>query len=322
MKKFYGTPVYQSDSISNNNQYLLTIENPDIDILEIKDGIEQNKLVLFRSMPFESAATLFSDLVNRYGLKDSFDVQMQFVVHLMEDRAPVDNVAVTVNERGPFQIIQHHAEGDSTSQLDLFGLHCIQNVASGGENILSLINQTANHSKLRAKEKVIIGSDLSDAEIRELRSPHLDAKDIIEHCSSSCRVLKKTQRGSVVVKPTPIKATKSAINGEDYITYWDNVTVHDHAFHRHQYELLRYLDILQEGTGSNYESYMHVENDSDWAPADTDSGDIDQTAKLFSCHILHKMEANDFLVFNNRAWTHSVNNWHPEQVRELRAMYA
>jgi alpha-ketoglutarate-dependent taurine dioxygenase len=67
---------------------------------------------------------------------------------------------------------------------------------------------------------------------------------------------------------------------------------------------------------------MHVESDSDWAPADTKSGTIEETAQLFDCHVQYKMEEGDLLLFNNRAWTHAVNNWNPDDERKLRAMYA
>lgn len=247
---------------------------------------------------------------------------MQYVVHLMEHRASVDNVAVTVNARAPLEIIQPHSEGDSTAQLDLFSLHCVRNAVHGGENVLSLIDQSADHSALRAKEKAIVGTDLSSAEIEALRRQHRDARAVVSSCSDSQRTLLEHGRARVVVRPAPVAAARSQITGTDVITYWDNVTVHDRAFHRHHYELLRHLGLLNEGAGGGYEAYMHVERDSPWQPADTDSGDVPQTASLFSLHVVHKMAPDELLLFNNRTWTHAVNNWPPDEVRTLTAMYA
>jgi hypothetical protein len=85
---------------------------------------------------------------------------------------------------------------------------------------------------------------------------------------------------------------------------------------------LAHLGIVHQPYGADYKLYMHVEKDSDWAPADSDSGTTEQTAKLFSCHVLLKMEEGDLLILNNRTWTHSVNNWPPTEVRKLSAMYA
>jgi hypothetical protein len=321
MDPFQGVPVFDSSSSDNELQHIRS--DPDVSLSQLRDAIAQNKLVLLRSTPFTKAGSIFRRLAASYGLEDSYDLQMQYVVKAMKDRAPVGNLAVTVNERGPLQIIQPHSEGDSTSQLDLFGLHCTQNAMDGGENILSLIDQRADHSRLRAKEKAILGTNLSPGEIYELqRKEHLDARAVISDPSSVCRVLKETPRGSVVVRFVPIAASRSVITNESLFSYWDNVTVHDRAFHRHQYELLRHLAILQEGAGPDYAAYMHVEDDSPWRPADTDSGDIAQTAGLFRCHVVHKLAADDFLIFNNRAWTHAVNNWPPAQARKLTAMYA
>lgn len=322
MDTFYNTPLFRSETQGEDNPHLLTFENSEIDLGQIQKGLEHNQLALIRSTSFEDAGALFGDLVDHYDLRDSYDLQMQLVVEMMEAREGIDDVAVTVNDRGPFQMIQPHSEGDSTSQLDLFGLYCVQNTSTGGENVLSLIDQSADHSRLRAKEKAVVGQQLSDFDIHKLRENHLDATDVLSSLPPESRVLWESPKGSVVVRPVPLSPSKSVLSGEDLFTYWDNVTVHDHAFHKLQYELLNHLGILQKEIGDGYEFYMHVEDDSDWAPADTESGTVEQTSALFSAHVLHKMQSGDFLLFNNRAWTHSVNNWNPNQTRKLNAMYA
>lgn len=322
MQIFYDTPVFNTDSDSDIKD-LVKFESHNADVNQINEALSKNKLVLIRSLSFENSTIFFRKLVDHFGLSDSYAVQMQFVVHMMESRKPKDDVAVTVNERGPFQIIQPHSEGDSTSPLELFGLYCKKNSKSGGENILSLISQSADHSKLIAKEKAVVGENLSNDDINRIRGHHLDAKEVISNCLSTDRVLNVEQKGKLVVRNVPIKASKSIISKEDLYTYWDNVTVHDHAFHEHHYELVKKLNILNKSSeNADYKTYMHVEDDSDWAPADTKSGDISETSKLFDLHILHKMDVNDFLIFNNRAWTHSVNNWLPGEEREMFAMYA
>ena len=321
MEDFLGTPVHLSSEAEASGQ-LLRLSCSNIDMAQIEHAIEHDRLVLIQATPFAQATAAFATLVDRYGLRDSYEVQMQFVVHTMKDRTPVEDVAVTVNERGACQIIQPHCEGDSTSQLDLFGLYCVCNATTGGENILSLIEPRADCSRLRAKEKAIVGNALSAKEIATLRGQHLDARTVLASCDDACRLLTESEHGRVIVRRTPVLAAQSAISGETLRTLWDNVTVHDHAFHRHHYELLRHLNILHEGLGSGYAHYMHVEADSSWAPADTDSGDSTEIARLFRCHVLHKMQSGDLLIFHNRAWTHAVNNWPPHEVRQLRAMYA
>ena len=321
MEEFFGTPIYRPRD-TGAGSCLLAVEHTEPDQGAVRAAIEKNQLLLIQSMDFKRASSLFAELADHYGVGDSYRLQMQYVVHTINTRVPVDDVAVTVNERGPFQVIQSHSEGDSTAQLDLFGLYCVKNSTSGGENILSLINQTADYSRLRAKEKVIIGAGLSNQEIGTLRQYHLDAKRVLEHCDTTCRVLTEIGRGRVVVMPVPIARARSAITGEALMTLWDNVTVHDHAFHRHQYELLRHLGILCKGPELDYLNYMHVEEDSTWAPADSDSGELGHTSRYFTCHVLYKMQPADFLIFHNRAWTHAVNNWFPDDFRQLRAMYA
>lgn len=323
MDSFHGTPVFRSTDGPAANPHLVVLEGEAADLASIKDGLARNRLVLIRQMPFERAGALFGELVDAYDLRDSYEIQMQYVVELMAARDAVDNVAVTVNKRGPFEIVQPHSEGDTTAPIELFGLHCIQNAASGGENVLSLINQSADHSRLRAKEKAIVDRGMSTQERNKLRSSHLDAKDVLSDAPPGCRVLAESAHGSVIVRPVPLTPGRSVVSDSTLVTYWDNVTVHDHAFHKFNYELLRDLGILHTRAGqSDYTAYMHVEEDTPWSPVDSDSGGVDETSRLFECHIVHKMEAGDFLLFNNRAWTHAVNNWPPEETRTLNAMYA
>ena len=126
----------------------------------------------------------------------------------------------------------------------------------------------------------------------------------------------------VVLAAKSVTPQKSKINNQSVVTYWDNITVHDQAFHRHQYELLKEIGILRNGFGKNYQDSMHIEAYSDWAPVDTDSGSTKDTAKLFDCHIVHKMKIGELLIVNNRTWCLSVNNWEPGEQRQLLALYA
>jgi hypothetical protein len=317
---FWNVPILRFTDSAEGRAVVL--EHSQAVISKVIGAVRRNQLVLVPSISFEQSGMLFQAIVNECGLGDSYDLQMKYVAHMLSGRTPIKNVAVSVNHRGAFEIIQAHSEGDTTSPLDLFGLYCVENADSGGQNILSLVNQTADHSNLRAKEKVVVGGELSRKEIAELRRGHLDAKVVLEHCPSPCRVLTDTGRGKVVVRLMPVLPAQSGITGENVVTYWDNVTVHDHAFHRHQFELLQHLGILRTDLGADYERYMHVEEYSPWAPADSDSGDVRQTSRLFSCHVVHKMNPGDFLIFHNRAWTHSVNNWPSNETRNLYAMYA
>lgn len=322
MLNFHNVPIYNT-KFDQNIEDLLILDSNDLNITQITEALSKNKLILIRAFSFEKSSILFKELVDHYSLADSYEIQMQFAVHMMMDRQPIDDVAVTVNNRGPFQIIQAHSEGDSTSQLDLFGLHCKKNAETGGENILSLINQSADYSKLIAKEKAIIGKNLTEADIYTIRGEHWDAKEVISQCHTPYKVLSESPKGKVIVRNVPVKPSKSVISNEELYTYWDNITVHDHAFHQYHYDLLKELNILNENsTNADYTTYMHIEADSDWAPADTRSGEIEETSKLFDRHIVHKMQPDDFLIFNNRAWTHAVNNWVDGDQRDMFAMYA
>jgi hypothetical protein len=154
IESFYNTSIYWEGNSSNPHIYLVTPDSFDIQL--ITQALANNKLLLYRGMSVDSASEIFGELVDFYDLRESYDIQMQLIVYMMKGRESVDEVAVTVNERGPFEIIQPHSEGDSSSPLDLFGLHCSKNAEIGGENILSLINQDADHTSLLAKEKVIV----------------------------------------------------------------------------------------------------------------------------------------------------------------------
>jgi hypothetical protein len=323
MRSFHGTPVLWPDRQGDAAPHLVAVEHQTLDPVALRQAVARNQLALVRGVEFRAACALFGELVDHYDLRDSYDVQMQYVVNMMAAREAVEGVAVTVNRRGPYQMVQPHSEGDTTAPLELFGLYCEQDAASGGESVFGLVNQAADHSKLRAKEKAVLDRGLSPAELNKLRRNHLDAKAVIVSDDAVSRVLVESPHGDIVVRQMPVTRSLSPVSGEPLMTYWDNVTVHDHAFHRCHYELLNQAGIFHVDVGAaDYAHYMHVEDDSAWGPADTDSGNLDETAALFACHVIYKMAPGELVVFNNRAWTHAANNWPPHDTRTLRAMYA
>lgn len=322
LNHFYNTPVLNTELDDHVEDYLYVCDKAEHNYATIQQQLENNKIIVVRNCCMADAAELFEHLVECYDLEESYNLQMQYVVHMMEDREAVDDVAVTVNERGPNQMIQAHSEGDSTSPLDLLALFCEKNSESGGHNVLSLINQGAVHERLVVREKVLVGEDIEQQEKNHLTGHHRDTYRTADSIPEGARILAESENGAIAVSGFHLESQISAVNGEDVVTYWDNVTVHDLAFHQHQFELLRHCNILHQAEGDDFRNYMHVEEDSDWAPANTCSGSLEDTAQLFSCHIIHKMQAGDFLIVNNRIWTHAVNNWPAEQPRKLFAMYA
>ncbi len=323
MNDFHGASIWSPANGRGIGDALVAMDEHACDVQRINEGLVRGSVVLVRSLSFERAVAVFDALVEIHGLRDSYDAQMQYVVGLMAGRDPVESVAVTVNKRGPYQMVQAHAEGDTTAPLELFGLYCVRNSDTGGESVLSLIDQAADHSKLRAKEKAIVDRGLSPSELNRLRRHPLDAKAVIGDASAACRTLAETEHGQIIVRHVPLAQGPSRISGEQLVTYWDNVTVHDHAFDRHHHALLTHLGILHPAPNAQtYQAYMHVEDDSPWAPVDTDSGTVEETARLFRGHLVHKLGAGELLVVNNRLWTHAASNWPPDQCRTVYAMYA
>lgn len=325
METFFNTPVYRTELLdrqTNDFMVLLDFQRQKIELSDILSSLSENKLVLIRSNPFPKAGELFKRIVKHYELHQSYELQMQFAVHMMKDRKSVHNDAVTVNDRDAFQIIQPHSEGDTTSPLDLFALYCVKNSQTGGENILSYVDQSACYSRVKAKEKIVVGEHLTKKEISSLAEGHFNVSTVVDSCTDIVKILRENEKGLLGIRKAMLKPMKSVISGEDLFTLWDNITVHDHAFHEYQFELLKHLGILISNNSTEYNNYMHVESDSDWAPADTRSGSLQETSDLFAFHVVHKMQPNDLLILNNRAWTHSVNNWAKGESRELLAMYA
>lgn len=318
-------PIYYTDS---KNSVLTCIKLSILDssitnTYSIIKLLELDQVIIVKKNTFDQAVRIFENICAYYDLEKSYKVQMQYVVRLLKDRVGKDDKAVTVNNRGPYQIIQPHCEGDSTSPLDLFALYCKKNAEHGGENIFSSIKQSADFSKLKAKEKVIIGKDLNDLDRIRLRKHHLDAKKTARSILPEDRIVLKEEIGSLVVRKVPLEATYSPILKKKIYSLWDNVTVHDKSFHQFQYNFLMELELLKEELGSNYSSYMHVEEDSYWAPADTFSSSPEDLHNYFDASIVHKMEPGDLAIINNKSWAHSANNWLTGNwEREIFAMYA
>src|SRR5258708_1333489 len=140
MESFCNTMILRTERPGGDVSQVLSFQDGAGGSGKITRAIEQNRLVLIQRTSFHRAAATFGELVDHYGLRKSYELQMQYVVTRMKARDGIDNVAVTVNKRAPYQIIQPHSEGDSTSPLDLFGLYCVRGAEIGGENVLSLVS--------------------------------------------------------------------------------------------------------------------------------------------------------------------------------------
>jgi hypothetical protein len=322
MNSFFGTPIYLSQEQAIGSGWLVKFTAKNMDFVKMKTALQNNKIVLISAVDLNLSGLIFGKFVDHFNLRDSYDLQMQVVGQAMASRTPVDDMAVSVSKRGEHKLIQAHSEGDTTSPLDLFGLYCKDNSPEGGESLFSMADQHVDHSRLRAKEKVIIGENLANAELHQLRLEHRDALKVDFEHHADDKVVQTIGRGSVVIRQFAVAPSQSIISGENLVTYWDNVTVHDHAFHEYHYELLKNFDLLCHRLGTDYQSYMHVGSYSDWAPADTKSGNVEQTSELFACHVSLKLDSGDLCFLNNKAWTHAANNWPSEQHRNIVAMYA
>lgn len=321
MDTFLNTPVFNSKNKAKS-EYLIEADLSTTDVSIIVEHLKANRIVLIQAMDFSDASQFFRNLAEYCNLSNSYKTQMDYVIRTMEDRKSVDKKAVTVNSRSPYELIQPHCEGDSTAQLDLFSLYCETNSNSGGESIFSLINQKAEFSHLRAKEKIVVGNNLSEADLIKLRGYHFDARELDSKLLPTDKIVVAKEKGYVVVRNKELRPSTSVLTGKSTFTLWDNVTVHDHAFHKYFFSLVKELGILNESLGKDYRSYLHIEEDSYWAPADTLSGTAEQTSNLFKCHVVLKLAKGDFILVNNRTWTHAANNWNHKEPREIFAMYA
>ena len=199
MDTFLNTPIFNSKNKAKS-EYLIEADLSTTDVSIIVEHLKANRIVLIKAMDFSDASQFFRNLAEYCNLGASYKTQMEYVIRTIEDRKSVGKKAVTVNRRSPYELIQPHCEGDTTAQLDLFSLYCKTNPSSGGESIFSLINQEADFSYLIAKEKIVVGNDLSEADLIGLRGYHFDAKELDSKMLPTDKIIFEKENGYVVVR--------------------------------------------------------------------------------------------------------------------------
>lgn len=300
-----------------------------IDITKpIAETLEAGHCILIHEIDRAHAETVFRQVSRHFDLEDSFDLQMGIGVDNTPSRDSVSLSAVSVNHRSDFQLIQPHSEGNTTMPMEIFGLHCTCNSEHGGETVLGLVDQAADFSALVAREKFLITPDAPAGSILadDLLAAHGSVRSVDTQVRPGDRVLETAADGtSVVVRDMPVEASPGLLLAKPAVTLWDNVTVHDRAFHRFMLGLMRDRGLLVEPEPElpwSDEFYFHIEPKAPWGPIRDRTADIEYVSSLFKQLIVVKLLPDQMLLVNNRLWTHAANNWAPSDTRILSAMYA
>jgi hypothetical protein len=279
-------------------------------------------VVLIPNVAGDDIDSLIENVAEQLGLRASLELQAGFAGFLGH-RRNIGKYFMTVNNRGDYQFIPPHSEGDSFIGMELAAFFCYENSTDGGETILMNVDSSGQawNSLREKKSRGKLGSrSLSHGEL--LRARALYRLNLPDDLLRSDDQVLEEQRSAipgllvfdVLAKPTKIRSR--ILNRELYV-YWDNIASID-SHSANQYEcLLRESALLKKPP-----DHLNIAQLDSAAPRRIWHSGVNYT-EIFKCRITRKLVPGDLIIFNNLTWTHAANNWSPGSgVRKMVAAFA
>jgi hypothetical protein len=288
----------------------------------IIEALKEDSVVLVKNIEADQADYIMHKVASRFGLGDNLELQAG-VAAVYGHRQNVGRYFMTVNERGPYQFIPPHSEGNSFINMQIASFYCYENSTDGGESILLNVDDSSSMWELlkdhahrgRLASRPLAAHEVSM--IRMLYQLNFPA-DILR---DDDQVLEERQTEipgftvlEVLAKP---QKTHSRLLDRKVYALWDTIASIDFDMAVQYLDLLRQASLLREPeNGLELHAIDNAANRHIWH-----SG-VDYS-RLFTCKITHKMAPGDLLLQNNMTWTHSAANWTPKSgVRRITASFA
>jgi hypothetical protein len=310
--------------VPENSSRLVIIDydGHEINVSDVVRSLRQDLLVLIRNIASEQADRIMHDVAAGFGLSDALELQVGFA-GFMGHRHNVGKYFMSVNERGDYQFISPHSEGDSFVNFQLASFFCYENSTDGGETILMNVNDSSIAWQ-SFREKVRRGRLgkrlLAPHEIRRARGLYrLSLPE--DALREDDQILKEHQTDiadltilDVLAKPR--RAYSRILERELYV-YWDSIASIDFDSASEYLRMLRQCGLLREPQGG-----LELREMDNAAHRRVRHSGVDY-AQLFNCKITRKLVPGDLIIQNNLTWTHAVANWSPGSgTRSIAACFA
>jgi hypothetical protein len=294
----------------------------DLDVDIILSSLAEDSVVLIPNVAGDDIDSMIVTVAERLGLRGSLELQAGFAGFLGH-RSNIGKYFMTVNNRGDYQFIPPHSEGDSFIGMELAAFFCYENSTDGGETLLMNVDGAGQawNSLREKKSRGKLGSrSLSPGERSRARALYrLNLPDDL--LQSDDQILEEQKSAipglmvvDVLAKPTKVR---SRILNRELYAYWDSIASID-SHSANQYECL----LRQSALLKNPPDHLRIAHLDSAAPRRIWNSGVNYT-EIFKCRITRKLVPGDLIIFNNLTWTHAANNWSPGSgVRKMVAAFA
>jgi hypothetical protein len=305
-----------------DSEHLVALQASEADFGTIARILSKDQVVLIQGASPADADRLIFGIAAEFDLGEELEIQAGFAA-IHGHRRNSGKYFMTVNERGQYNFIPPHSEGNSGMNMQLSSFYCHENSTDGGETILwgSSDDEHVWREMKEFKYKVKTDrQDLTRMEIATLRMTRevvwprdaVKAGDEILHLVDE--PVTGVDRYGVL---QPARKSRSRILGSDRFVCWDTIGNVDRDIAKEFVKALRKADLFKAppgtGDGSNLDCSLHRKV---W------SSRI-QLPSIFNRAIVRKLRQGELVVMNNMTWAHSACGWTPGTgVRRLVAAFA
>jgi len=284
--------------------------------------LTRDRVVLIQGASPAVADKLIAGIAAEFCLSEELEVQAGFA-EIYGHRRNLGQYFMTVNERGDYNFIPPHSEGNSGMNMQLSSFYCHENTTDGGETILWGTSNDPDVWRGMKEFKYKVKTDrreLSRAEIAtlkmtcEVKWPGDTVKSGDEVVYLVDTPVPGVNRYGVL---QPARKSHSKILGQERFVCWDTVGNVDTDIAKEFVKALRQVGLFKGPLGIEDASILDCSlHRKVWS-----SGV--RLPQIFNRAIIRRLRQGELVVMNNMTWAHSACGWTPGTgIRKVVAAFA
>lgn len=306
----------------DGSEHMVALDAAEASFGRMAEILRQDKVVLIQGVSPADADRLIAGIAEAFDLGEELEIQAGFAA-IHGHRKNVGKYFMTVNERGDYNFIPPHSEGNSGMNMQISSFYCYENSTDGGETILwgSSDDEDVWRQVKEFKYKVRTArTELTRMEIATLkmtcevewpRDMVGEGDDVVYLMDTP---VADVARYGVL---QPARKSRSRILGADRFVCWDTIGNVDRDIAKEFIKALQQVGMFKAPPGLEDGSVLDCSlHRKVW------SSGI-RLPSIFNRAIVRKLRQGELVIMNNMTWAHSACGWTPGTgVRRLAAAFA
>jgi hypothetical protein len=307
---------------AQDSEHMVVLHASEANLGRIVKILSKDQVVLIQGASPVDADRLIFGIAAEFDLSEELEIQAGFAA-IHGHRQNLGKYFMTVNERGDYNFIPPHSEGNSGMNMQLSSFYCHENTTDGGETILWGSSNDNDVWRAMKEFKYKVKTDrreLSRAEIATLKMT-CEVEWPTDTVKASDEVLylvdvpvTDVNRYGVL---QPARKSHSKILGLERFVCWDTIGNVDRDIAKEFVKALRRAGLFKAPLGTEDGSVLDCSlHRKVW------SSGI-RLPSIFDRAIMRKLRQGELVVMNNMTWAHSACGWTPGTgVRRIVAAFA